>query len=389
MMRLILHNLKHFFITALILLAAAVAFGVYIGADAYYNQNSLAYKVDGEGPHIFYRPDGLSVQTIRGQRPEGFYLEERHETGDRPFAVTARFALESQEFTVQVNPRIATPPAVYDDGAPILALSDIESGFKAFRDFLIAHQVIDAQLNWQFGTGHLVLLGDFVDRGDSVTQVLWLIYKLEQDALAADGRVHFILGNHEIKNLQGNFQSASEKYFHIAAMLGKSQMQLYADDAYIGRWLASKNTIERINGHLFTHGGVHPKVADLKMSLEEINTAIRAHYRRPYFTRKDPQTTDLLISTRTGPAWYRGYFKDNLSVQDVAQGLEPFHARAVVVGHTLQSKVKKLHNGRVYAIDVKHPKDYVSSFPPRRSEGLLIDNGEYLRLLDNGERVPL
>lgn len=99
---------------------------------------------------------------------------------------------------------------VYDDGQPILAVSDVETNYRSFRDLLIQHRVMGRELRWTFGRGHLVLLGDFVDRGASTTQVLWLIYKLEQAALAQGGRMHFILGNHEIKNLQGNFQAAQE-----------------------------------------------------------------------------------------------------------------------------------------------------------------------------------
>ena len=67
-------------------------------------------------------------------------------------------------------------------------LSDIEGNFQAFRDFLINAKVIDTGLNWTFGDKHLVLVGDFVDRGASVTQVLWLIHKLEQQACAPAGR---------------------------------------------------------------------------------------------------------------------------------------------------------------------------------------------------------
>ena len=65
------------------------------------------------------------------------------------------------------------------------------------------------------------------------------------------------------------------------------------------------------------------------------------------------------------------------------------HAHTHIVGHTIQSKVKKLFNGKVFAIDVKHPKDYVKSFPFRSSEGLLIDGDQYHRLLDDGSKQLL
>lgn len=387
--RLILHNLKHFFITLFILLTALILFGIHIGADAHLNQNPLAYRLDGEGPHLFFEGDRWVMHTLRGDRDTGYHSEQQIFQTNQTIKAPVYFALEDQTFEVQIKPQIQSPPVEYEDQQPILAISDIESGFKALRDFLLAHQVIDDRLNWTFGQGHLVLVGDFVDRGDSVTQVLWLIYHLEQQAVQIGGQVHYIIGNHEIKNLQANFQSATEKYHHIAAMLGKSQQQLYGDDAFLGRWLASKNSIERINGVLFTHGGIHPDIANFALSLAQINQIIRDHYRVPHFTRRDPGEYDFIISSYTGPAWYRGYFKDDLSQTEVEQGLAAFNASAVVVGHTLQDRVTKLFDGKVYAIDVKHPKDYLSSFPWRHSEGLLIDGDRFYRLLDDGERQLL
>lgn len=387
--RIILHNLKHFFITFFILLLMLISFGIYIGADAHLNQNPLAYRLDGEGPHVFFHGSQMTANTLRGDKESGYWVEQKQQMGSEGITTDVYFALEDQSFSVTINPDIQTPPVTYRDGQSIVAISDIESGFKAFRDFLIAHQVIDEQLNWTFGRGHLVLVGDFLDRGDSVTQVLWLIYKLEKDAVSQGGQVHYIIGNHEIKNLQANFQSATEKYHYVAAMLGKSQQQLYDEQSFIGRWLESKNSIEMINGVLFTHGGIHPDMADFKLTLEEINEIIRGQYRTPHFTRKNPGTYDFITSSYTGPAWYRGYFKDDLTQEEVNKGLASFNADAVVVGHTLQSKVRKLYQGKVFAIDVKHPKDYLSSFPIRSSEGLLIENQQFYRLLDDGGRELL
>ncbi len=389
MFRLILHNLKHFLITFTLLFILLVGFGIYIGADAHLMQNPLAYQLNKEGPHIFIENDQLSVKTIRGNSEDGFYLDQETHDSTTGFEVNVHFALEALDFKVIVNPVIQTPAVDYHVTAPIIALSDIESGFKAFRDFLVANQVINEQLEWTFGNGHLVLVGDFVDRGDSVTQVLWLIYKLEQEALAAGGLVHFILGNHEIKNLQGNFQSASKKYFYIAAMLEKGQHELYGEKSFIGKWMASKNSVEKINDTLFTHGGIHPQIADMNFNLKKINNTIRENYRKPYFTKQTTNDTDFLISTTTGPSWYRGYFKDELTIAEIDQVLHKFGAKSIVVGHTIHSQVKKFFDGRVYAIDVKHPKDYLKSFPIRRSEGLMIDKSSYIRLLEDGSRQKL
>ncbi|MEX2963182.1 metallophosphoesterase [Microbulbifer sp. TYP-18] len=383
-MSVIFTNLKHFGITFTLLFLCAIGFGLYIGADAHLSEDKLAYKLGGE-VHVFYENNLPFAKRIKGSKENGFYTDETFNTeyGSLSFAVP--FPLDASEFTVTIDPEIITPETTYDDGEPIVAISDIESNFSAFRDFLVTHGVADKQLNWTFGQGHLVLVGDFVDRGASTTQVLWGIYKLEQSAKLAGGKVHFIIGNHEIKSLQGNYQSANKKYFYIAGMLGKQQYHLFDENSFLGRWMASKNVLEVINEIAFTHGGIHPRLAEFDLSLQEINNLVRESYRNLYYTPVVETMESFLRSSTTGPAWYRGYFKDDLSQREIEQGLEAVGANAVVVGHTLQSKVTALYKNKVLAIDVKHPKDYVVSFPIRKSEGLLIKNGQYFRLLENGE----
>lgn len=100
-------------------------------------------------------------------------------------------------------------------------------------------------------------------------------------------------------------------------------------------------------------------------------------------------TSPQMISPTKGPSWYRGYFQDDLSQGDVEATLRAFNANTVVVGHTLQRKVKKMYNGKVFAIDVNHPKDYRKSWPHQESEGLLIQDGKYYRLLHDGTEIEL
>jgi len=226
-------------------------------------------------------------------------------------------------------------------------------------------------------------------RGPSTTRVLWFIYKLEQSARQQGGHVHYILGNHEIKNLQGNFEAAHRIYFNVAAILGRTQAELLGDDAFLGRWLMSKNTVEVINGILFVHGGLHPTLAELPYTLDDLNLIVRAEYRQRWYPKRNRGDEELLLNPETGPSWYRGYFKDDLTQTQVEQTLAKFDLTAAVVGDTLNSRVKALFDKKVFAVDVKHPWDHRTGFPPRRSEGLLLDGNNAWRVLDNGSRVEL
>lgn len=386
----LLAYVRHFLLVLAVLAVPAIALALAYGADIDYGDDMRAYKVGDEGPHVFDDGTGWIAYQIRGNRERGFRLDERRlaEGGAGDFSV--HFPLDDSTFSLRLVPQIDVPPAEYDDGQAIVAMSDLEGNFRAFRDFLIQHKVVGNDLRWAFGRGHLVLVGDMLDRGASVTQVLWLIYKLELEAREAGGQVHFIVGNHEIKNLQGNWEAAHKKYVGVASVLGRQPHDLLGPESYLGRWLASKNSIEKVNGYLFVHGGLHPQLAREGFTLDEINQVTRENYRRAFYPQPAPAgRADLLTDTRNGPAWYRGYFESALSQAEVETSLRHFGAKAVVVGHTPVWRVRSMFEGKVLAIDVKHPLDYRGSLPPRRSQGLLIETAGLQRLNEDGSRRAL
>lgn len=394
----IFRYLIHALLTILILVSVIISIGLLNGAAYHYGDNPLILNWDNEGPYIFYENDSvLNVNYIKGNQDDGFYLEQKDYPIDSLISAICYNPFDSTSFDFPIKTDFKTPNSAYNDNNKILAISDIESNFKTFRNFLINSEVIDENLNWTFGNGHLVLVGDFVDRGFFTTQVLWLIYKLEQEAEKQGGYVHYIIGNHELKTMQGNYSSASPKYYHVASILGKQQFELYNPNSLIGKWLASKNALELINGNLFVHGGIHPDLADSKLSLEELNQIIKDNYYKPFYPKKNTgaesnQSKDFeqfLISSKTGPCWYRGYFKDNLTQEQIDIGLDKFNAKSVVVGHTIQSKVNRRYNGKVIGIDVQHPSDDHKNWPKRRSEALLIDGDKYYRVFDNGEKEEI
>lgn len=388
----IVRYLIHVFTTIVVLLLIGFLILLSENGAIHYGDNPARMNWENDGPYIFFENDStLNIQYIKGNQDDGFHVTTNKVKSDSSFVTSCYFNLDDSKFDLVVDKnQIKIPPTTYMDEGQIFAVSDIESGFKTFRDLLVKNEIIDSNLNWSFGNGHLVLVGDFVDRGFSTTQVLWFIYKLEQEAQEKGGNVHFILGNHEIKNMQANFEATSPKYAYVAYILERQLHELYNQNSFIGRWLSTKNTMEMINGHLFVHGGIHPKVANLNLSLDEMNEIIRSRYYKGYYPRKETSDEQILTSTNTGPAWYRGYFKDEvLNEDEVETGLKKFKAKVVIVGHTIQSKVKSSFNGKVIGIDVQHPKDFHKNWPKKESEALLIENDNYYRVLVNGTKEEI
>lgn len=270
----------------------------------------------------------------------------------------------------------------------IFAISDIEGNFYAFQKLLKSAKIIDEKFNWNYKDNHLVLIGDFVDRGLNVTQCLWLIYKLEKQAKRQGGSVHFINGNHEIFNLAGKVHHVRSKYKLLANKVGLDySSDLLGENSELGKWLRTKNVIEKINGNLFTHAGISPKLISLNLSLDSINNKIRE-----YYGKNDSEiATDKLVSelySENSPFWYR---KNTRNVSENIQNemdevINHFAVKRLIIGHSTKSDIKGYHNNTLYNIDVHFPN---TDDEKDRGMGLLIKENAVYKIDDSGIKTKL
>src|SRR4030042_1031254 len=112
----------------------------------------------------------------------------------------------------------------------ILVIGDIHGGYDSLVKLLINNSIIDTHLNWTWDKGHLVFLGDIFDRGDKVTEALWLIYKLDHQAMSQGGAVHLLYGNHEILVLLKNQNYITDKYYYLCKKLKLSYGYLFTKE---------------------------------------------------------------------------------------------------------------------------------------------------------------
>lgn len=271
----------------------------------------------------------------------------------------------------------------FDPVARIVALSDIHGQYDVMRALLLAHGVIDAQDRWSWGDGHLVLAGDIFDRGEQVNEALWLVYGLQQQAEAAAGRVHFLLGNHEAMVLYDDLRYVHPKYLAVAERFGVAHAELYGPDTVLGQWLRGLPAVVRIGDSLFVHGGLSEAFVRLGMDIDQTNARFRDSlgWSRDRI-RADP-VLDALYRGDSSPLWYRGYFLDDaLSREDLDALVARWEVERIVVGHTSQQRIESLFGGRVLAVD--------SSIKNGESgELLFIEDGRLSRGLMDGSRLPL
>lgn len=245
---------------------------------------------------------------------------------------------------------------VFQTEYPIAAISDIHGDYDHLIEWLKAAGVVDSSLHWDFDKGHLVILGDVFDRGSLVTEILWLIYRLQQEAERAGGMVHMMLGNHEKMALRGDLRYVHPKY--LKGTVRKTRIpydELYGPAMELGKWLRSASTTIKINDLLFVHGGISPELLEKNLSLEQINrqTSEAIDYSN-YRTAFDPEARFMISSD--GPLWSRDYFPDEPGSVDVAalvqSALDRYDASTIVVGHSGHEQVQFLYDNRLIAIDV-------------------------------------
>ena len=285
-------------------------------------------------------------------------------------------------FTVKLKEKITDEKAEYRKVSKQFVISDLEGNFKAFRKLLLAGGVIDTDFNWTFGTGHLVLVGDLFDRGSHVAEVLWLIYSLEDKAKAAGGYVHYVLGNHEIMNLNGDLRYLNEKYIKSAIALHENYVNLYGENSELGRWLRSKNIVEKVGNVLYAHAGISQILNEIDINASDINKTARPWYADS--TENYKTELQELLMHEWGPLWYRGYYKGNpkASIAQIDSSLAKFDVRHIITGHTIiADTISVLYDGKLFDTDVHHAKG--------KSEAIFIEDGKFFRILPTGEKKLL
>ena len=264
----------------------------------------------------------------------------------------------------------------------IVAIGDVHGGYDEFVAILQAADVIDSGNRWSGGKTHLVQTGDLLDRGAGSRKVMDLVMRLEAQAREAGGRVHALIGNHEVMNLTGDLRYVSPAEYAAFATARSADVRdrSYAtladpargdDLAYrqkwdkahplgwfehrqafgpaerYGRWIRRHNTVVKINDYLFLHGGIGPLLAT--SSVREINDRVRAEIRQS----DAPQ--DGLAVGRGGPLWYRGLAQtaEGDLQPHVDQLLTRYGVSHIVIGHTTTpgAVVPRLA-GKILLIDV-------------------------------------
>jgi len=285
-------------------------------------------------------------------------------------------------------------PCIWSGVERIVAVGDLHGDFDNFVTILKKPKVglLDEDLHWIGGKTHLVQIGDILDRGDKAKEIFDLLMRLEQEAAAAGGMVHVMLGNHEETTLTGialsypeyvyvdqffaflpeAFKTAKEKDYlarqspeekaRIKAqgldfqkddgwrnfwekILEKSKRARGLDEAGLaytgnfnetyGKWLLKKNVVIKINDVIFVHGGINLQYSTWK--LKDLNDTYRLELGAFALGPLNPQLfghrfRPQLVYNSQSPLWLRED-EHNTSQEQMDRILANLKASRMVIGH--------------------------------------------------------
>ena len=348
---------------------------------------SIHASAQSDGPYVIRTSDGSlkawSVDVVDDVARKRVRALKENAT----IVVPAVGAIPSFEVALRGPADIPREEVKTNRKAPIFVAADTHGEFEILAQMLMEHRIVDPELRWSFGSGHLVVLGDVFDRGPNQREILWLLYALEAQAQKAGGGVHLLLGNHEFMILQGDVRYLNPKYQRTAQVLGvDAYTRLFSEASLLGQWLRTRASIMKIDQLLVLHGGVSPAIVERGLTLAQINSTLRSTLARQTFAGAGERNLAEFLSGPEGPLWYRGYFPDDAgrqeaTTQDVQRIREYFGVTTVLVGHTRVPTITPLYSGAVIAVQVypRRSPDGVTTF-----EALLVRDGRFHRARPNG-----
>lgn len=299
----------------------------------------------------------------------------------------------------------------------IVAVGDLHGDYDQYIKVLTTNGLVDEQLRWQGGKTHFVQLGDVVDRGPDSIRIIRHLMKLEKEARKKGGRVHVLIGNHEVMNIQGdlryvqpgeysaliveNSDAVRARYIEavykhrvsidptlatnpdlVMAGLKKEFPLGYVEHRTIwepgqemAKWVASHNAVIRINDSLFVHGGMNPHTEYQKLS--KINRQVRRQVSASF-------DGEGISNSPEGPLWYRGLAKNGADVElaPLLEMLEFYDVSRIFIAHTpTQGAILTRLDGKVIMIDVG-----ISAYYGTSLANIVIEDG-VLQVMHRGTLV--
>jgi hypothetical protein len=252
----------------------------------------------------------------------------------------------------------------------VVVIGDLHSDIQATRQaFQLAGGADDNDV-WIGGALTIVQLGDMIGRSDDERQVLDFLFAMREQAEAAGGKVHLLVGNHEVMGARVDNQAVGLNpfpgYEDLTDLdLDDGRLQLLAEHAkkrgaalmsggpYAKRF-AELPTALQLGETVYVHGGVVPRWAEY--GLDEINAEV-SHW---LFGGGPEPDSSLGVDNGDRVMWTRQFSRwvDASDCAVLDQSLAILGAKRMIVAHSVPSTITGYCDDQVWAVDVGMSRFY-------------------------------
>ncbi len=290
----------------------------------------------------------------------------------------------------------------YTNVSKIYAIGDIHGDCSILIKMLKNLGLINKSLEWCGKDAHVVQLGDLLDgyiRHDMISSadrdtimaleeftILELLNDLDFQARKVGGRVHYLIGNHELMNVLGDFSYVLTE--HMTEIPRNIRKLLFQPGGYMAQMLACHSySILKINDWIFCHGGLlpeHIEKLDKNKQINQINNTLRKVLLNEITLEQLSDDEKNIIIGSNGLFWTRHYKFDELKCDTLDDTLKIINndknKGGLILGHTPHSKITAECNKKLFFVDIGLSRAFPSS-KYNKMEALLIEKNKKPRSL--------
>jgi hypothetical protein len=297
------------------------------------------------------------------------------ERGGKAPTESAKVA-NAPEVDEAAQPATGVDPPTGANRVKTVVIGDLHGDIGPLRSIL-SKTGLAAGDDWTGGSRTLIQTGDVLDRGDDEREIYELLWRLQEQAESAGGRVVLLNGNHEVMNVMGDL-----RYVTPGGAADFADYELPEDprfagvpDAMRGRlaaflpggeWakrLADQPIIAKVDGRLYAHGGVH--AAHVTHGIDAINAEMSTWM-------QEGGAPPKWATAQDGPLWTREWSgRDDPDCDKLRAMLDAAGATMLAVGHTPQrGGVVSRCDGKLWLVDTGMAEHYGGP-----TQALGIDDG--------------
>jgi len=255
----------------------------------------------------------------------------------------------------------------------LVAIGDIHADINVARNVFRLAGATDENGNWIGGDLVVVQTGDLIGRSYEDREVLDFLIAMRDKAEAAGGKVHILVGNHEVFGARIELGWVSEEAYAAfdnipdldldsprLADLPESQRARSAalmPGGHYAKRMAEFPAVLKLGDTIFAHGGVTPHWANY--GIDKINDGVSLWFSGQSDEPVSAQGVDA--GNDDDSVMMSRHFSDGVGEDDCAmleESLAILGAKRMVVAHTVHESITSYCNEQVWAIDAGMSRFY-------------------------------